>query len=62
MALLAHLALAERPRSRSASCCGRVMIPSTLDGPGAQVRLLESVAAIIGAACEGPQHSEAPQM
>jgi DNA-binding SARP family transcriptional activator len=26
-----------------------------LDGPGAQVRVLEGVAAVIGAACEGPQ-------
>jgi DNA-binding SARP family transcriptional activator len=26
-----------------------------LDGPGAQVRLLEGVAAVIGAACEGPE-------
>ena len=29
--------------------------PLPLDGPGAQVRLLEGVAAVIGAACEGPQ-------
>jgi DNA-binding SARP family transcriptional activator len=29
--------------------------PQPLDGPGAQVRLLEGVAAVIGAACEGPQ-------
>jgi DNA-binding SARP family transcriptional activator len=29
--------------------------PLPLEGPGAQVRLLESVAAVIGAACEGPR-------
>ena len=29
--------------------------PLPLDGPGAQVRLLEGVAAVIAAACEGPQ-------
>jgi DNA-binding SARP family transcriptional activator len=29
--------------------------PLPLDGPGAQVRLLEGVAAVIGAACEGSQ-------
>ena len=29
--------------------------PLPLDGPGAQVRLLEGVAAVISAACEGPQ-------
>jgi DNA-binding SARP family transcriptional activator len=29
--------------------------PQPLNGPGAQVRLLEGVAAVIGAACEGPQ-------
>lgn len=29
--------------------------PLPLDGPGAQVRLLEGVAAVIGAVCEGPQ-------
>ena len=29
--------------------------PLPLDGPGAQVRLLEAVAAVIGAACKGPQ-------
>ena len=29
--------------------------PLPLDGPGAQVRLLEGVAAVIGAACDGPQ-------
>jgi DNA-binding SARP family transcriptional activator len=29
--------------------------PLPLDGPGAQVRLLEGVAAVIGAACEGPE-------
>jgi DNA-binding SARP family transcriptional activator len=29
--------------------------PLPLDGPGAQVRLLEAVAAVIGAACEGTQ-------
>jgi DNA-binding SARP family transcriptional activator len=29
--------------------------PLPLDGPGAQVRLLEGLAEVIGAACEGPQ-------
>jgi DNA-binding SARP family transcriptional activator len=29
--------------------------PLPLDGPGAQVRLLEGLAAVIGAACDGPQ-------
>ena len=31
-----------------------------LDGPGAQVRVLEGVAAVIGAACEGPRAGSRP--
>jgi DNA-binding SARP family transcriptional activator/predicted ATPase len=32
-----------------------VHVPPPLDGPGAQVRLLEGVAAVLSVACEGPQ-------
>lgn len=36
-----------------AGLTGEVADPLPLDGPGAQVRLLEGVAAVIGAACDG---------